>query len=115
MDFLRRHNRHASRRLINFIENHKHYEDIGGPESGPHLTCCYNHPDWVWHSIEASFGTLPADRAAANAELHFGPSEDEIEWLEWLGEATYEIERKLNATSWLQGSLAYANSFAARY
>ena len=36
-----------SARLDRFIGNHMDYEDIGGPENGPHLVADYNGPGWA--------------------------------------------------------------------
>lgn len=102
-------------RLARFIEDSREAVEEGDAENGPlGVTYYYNHPAWVFNTIEAAYGITDNDRRVANHHAYY---EDpaEIEWMEWLGEATCEIERKLNAPSWLQGSPAYANSFAARY
>lgn len=37
----------VSKRLERFLDNHLEYEDIGGPESGPKLSCSYGGPEWA--------------------------------------------------------------------
>jgi len=44
----------ASKRLINFVQDHYEYEDIGCAESGPKLDVTYNGPKWAGDLLHCS-------------------------------------------------------------